>query len=89
MVAGCFLCGETEFVLFYRCQYARITLNTSCVVVANILLVHLSEIMIAGEPSAVIAFLFQNSLEALQRAVINAICNTGHALRHLCIKLTV
>ena len=41
--------------------------------------------MLAGEPSAVIAFPFQNAPEALHRAVINAVSNTGHALRHPCL----
>ena len=34
--------------------------------------------MLAGEPSAVIAFPLQNPPEALHRAVINAMGNTGH-----------
>ena len=38
--------------------------------------------MLAGEPSAVIAFPLQNSPEALHRAVINAMGNTGHTLCH-------
>ena len=38
--------------------------------------------MLAGEPSAVIAFPLQNPPEALHRAVINAVRNSGHTLRH-------
>ena len=38
--------------------------------------------MLAGEPSAVIAFPLQNPPEALHRAVINAVGNTGHTLCH-------
>ena len=38
--------------------------------------------MLAGEPSAVIAFPLQNPPEALHRAVINAMGNTGHTLCH-------
>ena len=38
--------------------------------------------MLAGEPSAVIALPLQNPPEALHRAVINAMGNTGHTLCH-------
>lgn len=58
-------------------------LNTSCVVIANILLEHLNKVVLAGEPSAIIAFPFQNTPEALHRTVLNAMRHTGHILRHL------
>ena len=67
-------------MLFHRRQDTRITLNTSRVVIANILLDHLNKLVLAGEPSAVIAFPFQDAPEALHRAVVNAIA--GHTLRH-------
>ena len=34
--------------------------------------------MLAGEPSAVIAFPLQDAPEALHGAIVNAMCNTGH-----------
>lgn len=43
---------------------------------------HLDEVPLAGEPSAVIALPLQNPPEALHRAVINAVGNAGHTLRH-------
>ena len=69
-------------MLFHRRQHAQITLDTSCVVIANILLDHLNKLVLAGEPSAVIAFTFQDAPEALHRAVINAMRHAGHTLRH-------
>ena len=69
-------------MLFHRRQDAQITLNTSRVVIANILLNHLNKLVLAGEPSAVIAFPFQDAPEALHRAVINAMRHAGHTLRH-------
>ena len=56
-------------------------LNTSRVVIANILPDHLNKLVLAGEPSAVIAFPFQNAPEALHRAVVNAMRHAGHTLR--------
>ena len=41
--------------------------------------------MLADEPSAVIAFPFQDAPEALHRAVINAMRHAGHTLRHTCL----
>lgn len=69
-------------MLFHRRQHAQITLDTSCVVIANILLDHLHKLVLAGEPSAVIAFPLEDTPEALHGAIVNAMCNTGHTLRH-------
>ena len=69
-------------MLFHRRQHPQITLDTSCVVIANILLDHLNKLVLAGKPSAVIAFPFQDAPETLHRAVINAMCHAGHTLRH-------
>ena len=69
-------------MLFHRRQHAQITLDTSCVVIANILLDHLNKLVLAGEPSAVIAFPLEDTPEALHGAIVNAMCNTGHTLRH-------
>ena len=69
-------------MLFHRRQDAQIALDTSRVVIANILLDHLNKLPLAGKPSAIIAFLLQNAPEALHRAVINAMRHAGHTLRH-------
>ena len=69
-------------MLFHWRQDAQIALDTSRVVIANILLDHLNKLMLADEPSAVIAFPFQDAPEALHRAVIYAMRHAGHTLRH-------
>ena len=69
-------------MLFHRRQDAQIALDTSRVVIANILLDHLDELVLAGETPAIIAFPLQNAPEALHRAIINAVGNAGHTLRH-------
>lgn len=69
-------------MLFHRRQDAQIALDTSRVVIANILLDHLNKLVLADEPSAVIAFPFQDAPEALHWAVINAMRHAGHTLRH-------
>lgn len=75
-------------MLFHRRQDTQIALDTSRVVIANILLDHLDKLVLAGKPSAVIAFPFQDAPEApeaLHRAVVNAMRHTGHTLRHACL----
>ena len=67
-------------MLFHRRQDAQIALDTSRVVIANILLDYLDKLVLAGKPSAIIAFLLQNAPEALHRAVINAMRYAGHTL---------
>ena len=67
-------------MLFHRRQDAQIALDTSRVVIANILLNHLNKLVLAGEPSAVIAFPFQDAPEALHGPVIDAMRHAGHAL---------
>ena len=69
-------------MLFHRRQDAQIALDTSCVVIMDIGLNHLHKLVLAGKPSAIIAFLLQNAPEALHRAVINAMRYAGHTLRH-------
>lgn len=72
-------------MLFHRHQDTQIALDTSRVVIANILLDHLDKLVLAGKPSAVIAFPLQNAPEALHRTVVNTMRHTGHALRHACL----
>ena len=72
-------------MLFHRRQDAQIALDTSRVVIANILLDHLDELVLAGETPAIIAFPLQNTPEALHRTIINAMCHAGHTLRHACL----
>ena len=69
-------------MLFHWRQDAQIALHPSGIVVTDIVFNHLDEVSLAGEPSAVIALPLQNAPETLHRAVINAVSNTGHALRH-------
>lgn len=69
-------------MLFHWRQDAQIALHPSGIVVTDIVFNHLDEIPLAGEPSAVIALPLQDPPEALHRAVINAVGNTGHTLRH-------
>ena len=72
-------------MLLHRCQWcqdAQIALHPLCVVVKDVILDHLSQLMLAGKTPAVISFSLQNAPEALHRAVINAMCYAGHTLCH-------
>ena len=69
-------------MLFHRRQHAQFTLHPSGVLIMDIGLNHLHKLVLAGKPSAIIAFLLQNAPEALHRAVINAMRYAGHTLRH-------
>ena len=69
-------------MLFHWRQDTQIALHPSCIVIMDIVSDHLDKVPLTGEPSAVIAFPFQNAPEALHRAIINAVGNAGHTLRH-------
>ena len=69
-------------MLFHWRQETQIALYPSGIVIMDIVFNHPDEIPLAVEPSAVIALPLQNAPEALHRAVINAMGNTGHTLRH-------
>jgi hypothetical protein len=69
-------------VLFHWRQDTQIALHPSGVVITDIVFNHLDEVHLTGEPSAVVALPLQNPPEAFHRAIINAVGNTGHTLRH-------
>ena len=69
-------------MLFHWRQDTQIALHPSGIVITDIVFNHLDEVPLTGEPSAVIALPLQNPPEALHRAIINAVGNTGHTLRH-------
>ena len=69
-------------MLFHWRQDTQIALHPSGIVITDIVFNHSDEVPLTGEPSAVIALPLQNAPEALHRAVINAVSNTGHTLRH-------
>ena len=72
-------------MLFHWRQDTQIALHPSGIVITDIVFNHLDEVPLAGEPSAVIALPLQNPPEALHRAIINAVGNTRHTLRHSCL----
>lgn len=84
-VAGRFLCSETQPVLFHRCQYAEVALNSPGVVIANVAHNHLDKLLLAGKTPAIIAFPFQDAPETFHGAIVNTVGNTGHALYHSCL----
>ena len=73
-------------MLFHRHQHAQITLDTSCVVIANILLNHLNKLVLAGEPSAVISILetasLGNDLNEITVTVGGYDCSKAYINRH-------
>ena len=73
-------------MLFHRRQHTQITLDTSCVVIANILLNHLDKLVLAGEPSAVISILepasLGNDLNEITVTVGGYDCSKAYINRH-------
>ena len=69
-------------MLLHRRQYTQVALYSLCVVIVDVTMDHLRQLVLAGEPSAVIALPLQNAPEALHRAIINAVGHTGHTLCH-------
>ena len=73
-------------MLFHRRQHTQIALDTSCVVIANILLNHLNKLVLAGEPSAVISILepasLGNDLNEITVTVGGYDCGKAYINRH-------
>lgn len=72
-------------MFFKGCENAKAALHTPGVVVVDIVLNRLDEGVLTGKAPAVITFPFQNTPETLHRAIVNAVRNAGHALRHASI----
>ena len=66
----------------HRCLDEQTVLVTAVVVVINVIFNGGNQLFPAGECLSVIAFTFQDSPEALHRAIVNTAANTGHTLRH-------
>ena len=66
----------------HRCLDEQTVLVTAVVVVINVIFNGGKQLFPAGECLSVIAFTFQDSPEALHRAIVNTAANTGHTLRH-------
>ena len=66
----------------HRCLDKQTVLVTAVVVVINVIFNGGNQLFPAGECLSVIAFTFQDSPEALHRAIVNTAANTGHTLRH-------
>ena len=69
-------------MLLHRCKDAKTSLHPTSIIVTDVVHDHLGQFLFAGKASAIVAFSFQNSPEALHRAVINTMGDAGHALRH-------
>lgn len=64
----------------HRCSDAQSTLETMEVVIGDVLPDHTSQLLLVGEPPAIVAFPFEDAPEALHRPIVNTHSNPGHAL---------
>ena len=69
-------------MLFHGRQDTELALYPASVVIADVILNHIDQSFLAVELLPVVAFPFEDTPEALHGAVIDAMRNTGHALRH-------
>ena len=67
---------------FHGCQDTELALYSASVVIADEILNHIDQSFLAVEPLTVVAFPLEDTPEALHGAIVNAMCNTGHTLRH-------
>ena len=67
-------------VLFHRCQNAKVTLETLCVVVMNITANHFHQFSTVREAPSIITLSLQNTPEPFHGTVVNAAANTRHTL---------
>ena len=86
MVCGNFILPEpASYVFFYTIFNLRNLLyiiHSARVVIADEILNHIDQSFLAVEPLAVVAFPLEDTPEALHGAIVNAMRNTGHTLRH-------
>ena len=69
-------------MLFHGRQDTELALHSARVVIADEILNHIDQSFLAVEPLTVVAFPLEDTPEALHGAIVNAMCNTGHTLRH-------
>ncbi len=69
-------------MLFHGRQDTELALYSASVVIADEILNHIDQSFLAVEPLTVVAFPLEDTPEALHGAIVNAMCNTGHTLRH-------
>ena len=69
-------------MLFHGRQDTELALYSASVVIADEILNHIDQSFLAVEPLTVVAFPLEDIPEALHGAIVNAMCNTGHTLRH-------
>ena len=67
---------------FHGRQDTELALYSASVVIADEILNHIDQSFLAVEPLTVVAFPLEDTPEALHGAIVNAMCNTGHTLRH-------
>ena len=65
-----------------RREDTKAALEAFGIIVEDIILNYFYELISAGKAFAIVTFSLENTPEALHRAVINALANTGHALGH-------
>ena len=80
--AGRFLCGKEKVVLLKGCENAQIALHTPIVIVADVICNHPNQVLLAGKASTVVSFALEDTPETLHRAVVNALGDARHTLRH-------
>lgn len=59
-------------------------LNTAGIVVTDIAFDHPDELQLTGKTPAIVTLPLEYAPEALHRTVVDAVCHTGHTLRHPC-----
>ena len=69
-------------MFFKRCQYPKIALHPSGIVIADVVLNHLNEFLLTGKTTTIITLSLQDAPEPFHGAVVNAVRDTGHTLRH-------
>ena len=70
-------------MLFHGRQDTELALYSASVVIADVILNHIDQSFLAVEPLTVVAFPLEDTPEALHGAIVNAMRNTGHTLRHI------
>ena len=84
MQLAVFLCRQIVLLMeLDRRHQMQISLDSFIVIVANVVLYSIDQVFPGRKSYAVVLLALQDAPKALHWTVINAVCNSGHALLHV------
>ena len=84
MQLAVFLCRQIVLLMILDwCHQMQITLNSSGVIVSDVVLNSRNQFFSGRESSSILFFLLQDAPKAFHWTIVNTVRNSGHALLHV------